>query len=489
MSICAPDDAVFDIVVGSVLGFSEPVQLSVSGFPVGVDPVFEPDAVVPPGTSRLTLSNTIAAIAGSYQIKITGTALRSRKRSVWLNLARFSPDPTDPLLPANGANDVELFPTFAWTRSTRAWEYLLEVATDPEFAQTVYSAVVSATGYVPDSPLAVDSTYYWRVTPQNACGLGGSPVFSFTTTDVSCSSLPPPTRRAIFGATPDEMVLAHNDPIQDLDVRIHLEHSYFGDLVITLEHVDTGTSVDLLDRPGVYPGTASCGGNSEITFDDEAEVLSDGICSEGAVPDSFSVQPTTGLGAFDGEDPEGTWRLSVSDDAFEDTGIVSDWCLLQSFDESPAPSPTPTAIPSATSTPVRVVELTCPRPGGGGEFGSSVSGTPDINGDGLDDVVVGAPMEDILLIGSGSQGRDVGRVYVLDGVSGTMIYSVLSPQIQRDRRFGTAVSGVPDTNGNRYGEVVVAQPHGSGGGRGLPARWFEWSAVARPRSTTIQQWE
>lgn len=90
---------------------------------------------------------------------------------------------------------------------------------------------------------------------------------------------------------------------------------------------------------------------------------------------------------------------------------------------------------------LRVLEA--PNPESGGSFGLEVSAVPDLSGDGLDDVVVGAPGE-----GSG----DTGQVHVFNGVTGAQLYAIGNSQLLF---FGNGVAGVPDLDGDGKGDFAV----------------------------------
>ncbi len=124
--------------------------------------------------------------------------------------------------------------------------------------------------------------------------------------------------------------------ITDLNVGLVITHTWVGDLVVTLTHVDTGTVVNMIHRPGTInlppPGSSvgdfGCGSNNiDATLDDEASVAAESMCRSTSPAISGSVRPNHPLSAFDGEDMGGTWRLKVVDGATLDNGYLESWSL------------------------------------------------------------------------------------------------------------------------------------------------------------------
>ena len=117
--------------------------------------------------------------------------------------------------------------------------------------------------------------------------------------------------------------------IADLDVGVLITHTWVGDLRVTLTHVDTGTVVTIIDRPGKPAlGSFGCSGEDiDAILDDEASALVEGQCLTATPTISGSVRPNQPLSAFDGEQLGGTWRLTVTDSAPLDKGFLEAWSL------------------------------------------------------------------------------------------------------------------------------------------------------------------
>lgn len=71
-----------------------------------------------------------------------------------------------PISPAESAERSTFLPTdFSWTAVVGAAGYKLEIATDDQFSNIVYSAETIKPHHTPTTRLAANDAYYWRVTP------------------------------------------------------------------------------------------------------------------------------------------------------------------------------------------------------------------------------------------------------------------------------------------------------------------------------------
>jgi hypothetical protein len=86
----------------------------------------------------------------------------------------------------------------------------------------------------------------------------------------------------------------------------------------------------------------------------------------------------------------------------------------------------------------------------GDSFGISVSTAGDVNGDGFDDVVIGANLTD-------NNGANSGSTYVYSGANGSALYQ-WHGQNANDS-FGWSVAGAGDVNGDGFDDVIVGSPY------------------------------
>lgn len=111
----------------------------------------------------------------------------------------------------------------------------------------------------------------------------------------------------------------------NLTVEVVLEHTWVGDLIITLRS-PSGTEVTLLDRPGVPSGIFGCSNNNmDVIFDDSASIDPETHCAGTDPWLTGAALPAESLAAFNGEPTDGTWSLIVSDNAGGDTGRILSW--------------------------------------------------------------------------------------------------------------------------------------------------------------------
>ncbi len=92
----------------------------------------------------------------------------------------------------------------------------------------------------------------------------------------------------------------------------------------------------------------------------------------------------------------------------------------------------------------------------GGGFGFRIAPAGDVNGDGFDDFIVGAPDEDV------SGNEDAGRAYVISGADRAVLHTVAGAAA--DDRFGFSVAGGGDFDGDGTPDFAVGANEADPGG-------------------------
>ncbi len=176
--------------------------------------------------------------------------------------------------------------------------------------------------------------------------------------------------------------------IQDLNVQLDIDHSWVGDLQLTLIAPD-GRRIPLSMRRG-----GSGDEYRDTVFDDQATTS---IASARA-PFVGRFRPETPLNTLSGMDPTGVWYLEVRDRARLDGGRVHGWSLQMTLTSGPSASLVasnlqPTSqrggtarTPASRQLAEAPVRLTSPRTGNAAEESSSTRRL-EVNATGTQDLL------------------------------------------------------------------------------------------------------
>ena len=323
VSVCTPNDAVYTIDIGEIGGYSDPVNLSVSGLPAGATSSFSTNPVTPIGQSTLTISNIGAVAPGSYTFSVDATSTTGPQTlSLDLNVSNGTPNPIALTSPTNGANGVSTNTSLTWAASPEfGATYEIDIATDAGFGTIIDQATGLSTNSYTSGVLSTATFYYWRVRVVTGCGTSAySSTFSFETstcTIYTSTNIPVTIPSSGTPTVTSTVTVGGSGTVQDVNVtQLTGTHTWINDLTVTLTS-PTGTVVTLFDQ--------ICGNvdNFDVQFDDAA--------TPGALPcpptGGGLYQPSGSLATFNGEAPAGTWTLTITDNANQDGGTLTAWAI------------------------------------------------------------------------------------------------------------------------------------------------------------------
>ena len=323
--VCHFDDLSISFNYETYLGFNEEVAFSVLNAPDNLGVSFSPATVTAGDTViDLLFEDTENVPEGSYTLQVVATSA-SISKQINLGLNVYDSDFQDVVMsqPVDGLIDTSTNIPLQWVDDPSHISYELQIAADANFTDIVEAATVLTNTYVP-SNLESQTTYFWRVKPQNACGEGSfNEPFSFTTIRINCDvksagGLPLAISSSGTPTISSKITFFEDLPVSDLNVNLDIDHSFLADLVVSLTSPQ-GTTVTLISN--------SCGDlrNVQATFDDDAASFVCGSDVGAAV--SGTVRPLGSLSSFNGESILGDWVLRISDNASSDGGALNSFSL------------------------------------------------------------------------------------------------------------------------------------------------------------------
>src|SRR5262249_33066411 len=135
------------------------------------------------------------------------------------------------------------------------------------------------------------------------------------------------------GVTTSSIVVSGLDPVLfDVDVMTNLQHPDSGELDVTLTSpAGTGATLATDNADGYADSSAGAtwddgaAPDGQVPYDDNDGLVTDHLYFDGEV--ASPLVPEEALGAFFGENPNGTWTLRISDDTPGNTGSLAGWSL------------------------------------------------------------------------------------------------------------------------------------------------------------------
>ena len=116
----------------------------------------------------------------------------------------------------------------------------------------------------------------------------------------------------------DTINVTSTEFVTDVNVQVTITHGWISDLDMSLTHIDTGRTIQLMDD------VCTAFVNVSITFDDSSGAPVGSGCTS---PYSGTFRPQQALSAYTNEVASGDWQLSVYDDTATDEGTLVSWTL------------------------------------------------------------------------------------------------------------------------------------------------------------------
>jgi subtilisin-like proprotein convertase family protein len=349
-SVCQNDSVSTSFIYETATRFTDIASFSVANSPVGLDVAFDPSSASATDTNvNVTFSASATLEPNVYPLDVMAVS-PIRSQSVRYNIKAFSTDFDLVTLasPQDATIIDRLVTTLQWDYQSNAERYLVEVATDENFANIFYTTTVDNNSALVRG-LTGTTDYYWRVAPQNFCGNGDTgDVYRFTTPDqVAALDLPVIISDDEPSTVTSIITVEDNLRITDVNVFLTLSHTWVQDLSVTLTS-PSGTSVNLLSN------SCSDGDNIDVVFDNEGGEL---VCAVTNPSISGRVRSQgDNLSRFNEQSSQGDWVLSVSDNYAEDGGSV-DYVALEIATDGPWTNTAPIAFSGFFSTLDKVISL------------------------------------------------------------------------------------------------------------------------------------
>lgn len=324
--ICTNNTVAAQFTYETLPVYTDTAIFSSPNAPSGVSVEYQPQSASVHDTEVLaTISASNEATPDSYVLQILAKS-DTRQQSIFLNLSVYSDifseisleSPTDQSL-VDGLR-VEL----QWEAQKNATSYLVEIATDQSFSQ-IYQTVTTESSSVTVVDLQKDTTYYWRVSPRNSCGVAGQGApYSFTTPNLfQAQNLPVDIPSNSPTTVRSTISISDNLVISDINVGVDIDHTYVPELLVTLSSPN-GTSVTLLQY-ACYTDQFYPISGVDASFDDVAADLQ---CESSDPVVRGKMKPQVGsLGIFNNQSTVGDWVLTVEDIYSGDGGSIDNFTL------------------------------------------------------------------------------------------------------------------------------------------------------------------
>jgi uncharacterized repeat protein (TIGR01451 family) len=313
-----------------------------------------PVAISATGTPVVTSTIVVSGV-GPFLYDLDVTTFLQHTFSSDLDVTITSPAGTVVTLTTdNGSTFDDVFNGTVWDDNADPGTQVPYTANNNLVVEHTYANLTLASPLVPEEPLGAflgeDPNGTWTITVSDDSNLDGGSLNSWSLAVTTLASAPTlTTLPTVTQSTPvaisatgtpvvtSTIVVAGAGRILDVNATTFLQHSFSSDLDVTLTSpagtvvtltTDNGSTFDDVFNGTVWNDDADPGTQVPYTADNNLVIEHTYANLTLASP----LVPEEPLAAFTGEDPNGTWTLTVSDDSNLDGGSLNSWSLdIQTF--------------------------------------------------------------------------------------------------------------------------------------------------------------
>ncbi|NBL65039.1 S8 family serine peptidase [Flavobacterium sp. NST-5] len=306
---------------------SQNTIFSVVGAPEGSSATLNVNQAAGSQDVTITLANLQNATPGIYNVGLKGVrGLDEEIQYIPVTIYNANFTSSTPIYPLQNDNMVPPATTLNWVADDNAESYLVEIATDVNFANIVTSVTTTDTSF--RANLEQNTKYFWRIIGSNRCGTALNPaIHSFGTGVLNCDNIfyandfTDSVIETVAGSLASvPITVSGGITIGSIAANINVSHTYIEDIVVYLEGPEE------LDYPLFRLVENPCGSQDDIsaTFSDAGTAL---ICNPGNPGISGNFAPIDPLYSLNNQLADGIWTLYVYDQYNGDGGSINTFSL------------------------------------------------------------------------------------------------------------------------------------------------------------------
>lgn len=323
LTICQGSGAAVRVEIIGIEDFSGTVDLNAQVPNSFGSSVFSNSSELAENEILLTINTTTNTPVGTYNVGVTGTSgALTLTKNISVIVLPQTPSTVSLLSPATNEQEVPIIPSFNWAASDTGSAYNFELSKNGDFSSTVYTENdLSGTNYTLPISLENGVTYYWRIQANNQCNIGDfSEIRSFTVTNNLCQIFTNDEDITISSGAPSvvssDIIVLENGLVNSVKVGLDINHSWVGDLTVTLQS-PSGKRAVLFQE--------ICGNEDRIILEFSNEGITNIDCNQ--LTAGTLTAPLDNFNIFDGEEINGTWSLFIADGVDLDGGTLENWSL------------------------------------------------------------------------------------------------------------------------------------------------------------------